>query len=59
MKLKLKDLEIQSFVTRVHRQAGIEGGKTDPEPEFSEIPCSAIDACPSAGGDVCDTIGFE
>ncbi|MDJ0835045.1 MAG: pinensin family lanthipeptide [Acidobacteriota bacterium] len=42
MKLKLKDIEVKSFVTK---ENSVTGGALAP---FTKIPCSAIDACPSA-----------
>ena len=44
MKLKLKDLKIQSFVVNVNPSNQIKGGAIPP---FTVIPCSAIDACPT------------
>lgn len=41
MKMKLKDIEVQSFVTKENLVGGTKH-------EFTDIPCSAIDACPSA-----------
>jgi len=50
MKMKLDDLQVQSFVTDVQRAAPatdeIKGGLV-PLPPFTEYPCSAIDACPT------------
>ena len=49
MKLKLDDLKVHSFVTGKNAAATIKGGVFEkPIVRFTQIPCSAIDACPSA-----------
>jgi len=46
MKIKLQDLEVQSFVTAASTAGELKGGKPVP-PDNTQIPCSAIDACPT------------
>ena len=47
MKWKLDELKVQSFVTgKEIASSNLKGGKLIVR--FTQIPCSAIDACPSA-----------
>jgi hypothetical protein len=52
MTLRLKDLKVKSFVTAHETTAAIKGGRIGQIGEktipFTQIPCSAIDACPTA-----------
>jgi hypothetical protein len=50
MKLKLQDITIKSFVTSEEITGGLEVNQVDKTTiqPFTRVPCSAIDACPSA-----------
>jgi len=47
-KMTLEDLKIKSFVTKDSSVAGGLDAVAKPIMDFTDIPCSAIDACPSA-----------
>jgi len=61
MRLRLEDLKVKSFVTaqdeatRALRGGAFEFEEGKPLP-FTRIPCSAIDACPTAW--ICPTESF-